>query len=486
MVSLAKVCAVIDAADVSFQKCWSTLEAIKENELADPWRQHFADFQEDLGQALVRLDDLYRSITQEKRALVARKRTADPARFRRRMKQLELYREALRRAIRIGKSLGDAFAWLFYQGEQHLIEKHLQNPGDLHTPPGIGGLGEIGFTQRFKIFDNHVAIYHATTNFLRIGDVSFVHLPTMTVSAIGELKTKKIDAETLSTTMVMMGDADLPNRMPSLSHGRPSKKKREPLLAVYKDRLLRQIKKMSETLDAKQPDRTMETRYRLNIGPLVDLLAHLKTTRLIHKKIDDGLLIVGVRVSRRGTRLSSRLLPRRPGNVAKITEPTTRIAMELLDKSTNKNCLLIDHIKMHYVPGTTPLLWAPLPASVLKPLFFKEAIVWSWFNPLHLVRKLCVRGFEVQTNADGIPAILRKRVGGRTGVAQGIDQYIVLLLQCLVTEDGFVALMEQLFEGIQSANISSNVGISIPLTQFFGDAPPDRETRVRRAAERHR
>ena len=121
MVSRTKVCAVIDTADVSFQKCWRTIEAIKEEKLGDPWRQHFADFQEDLARALLKLDTLYRSITQEKDALVARKNTLDFQWFRRRMKKLEHYREALREAVRIGKSLGDAFAWLLYQGEHHLL-----------------------------------------------------------------------------------------------------------------------------------------------------------------------------------------------------------------------------------------------------------------------------------------------------------------------------------------------------------------------------
>src|SRR4029077_13362979 len=133
---------------------------------------------------------------------------------------------------------------------------------------------------------------------------------------------------------------------------------------------------------------------------------------------DDGLIIVGMRGSRRGTKLSTRLLPRSTGDVTRMTKPTVSVAMELVDKSTNDNRLLIDHIKMNYVPGTTPLLWAPIRASILKQLFFEEGIVWTWFNPVHLVRKLREHGFEVETNAKGIPAILRKKFGRRTAVAQ--------------------------------------------------------------------
>lgn len=101
----------------------------------------------------------------------------------------------------------------------------------------------------------------------------------------------------------------------------------------------------------------------------------------------------------------------------------------------------------------------------------------QWFNPVHLVRKLREHGSQVETNAKGIPSVLRKKPGHRTAFAQGGDQYIVLLLQCLFTEDAFVAF-EQMFEVVQNANISPNVGVYMPLTQFFGDPPPDRETRL--------
>ena len=97
-----------------------------------------------------------------------------------------------RPTIAIGRSLGDSFAWFFYHSERKHLEEHLKHERQLHMPPGIGGIGELEFLDKTRVIDNHLVIYHGTTTFLRIGDVSFLDMKTLRLTAIGELKTKEI------------------------------------------------------------------------------------------------------------------------------------------------------------------------------------------------------------------------------------------------------------------------------------------------------
>lgn len=481
MTSRRRVCATIDEADVFFQKCWTTLADMKRGRFGEAWRDGFADFQEDLGRALFKLDYLYRGLASEKEATISRKSRLPSNRFAARMKTLDRYQEAIRDAIRIGKALGDAFAWFFYQRDQRYIEKHLQQPSNLHTPPGIGGVAELEFIKRFKYIDNHVAIYHGTTNFLRIGDVSFIHLPSMMLSAIGELKAKMVDDKTIETTLTLVSDVDFPNRMPSLRPARFSKEKRVPMPPSLEERFQRQLKRMNDLLDVKDVTGNIQARGLENIAALSLLLAELSMSTLKHKRIDDGLIISGVRGSRRGTKLSSRLLPLRHRDHSSLLDPVTGMAMEIVDKSTNQNTLITSRIHTRYVPGTTPIFWAPIPPSRLKQLLFFESMVWTWFNPLHLVRKLRARGFEVETSRLGVPTRLTKRIGSRTATIQNVDQFIVLITQRFFTEDAFVSLFDQMLATMKDAKIPPNVGVYMPLTQFYGEPPPVPEARVRRS-----
>src|SRR5688572_31634327 len=94
----------------------------------------------------------------------------------------------------------------------------LKYPGSLHTPPGVGGVGEREFVKNFDA-PGHVLIYHATTTFLRIGDVSFVHLPSRSVSAIVELKSRWVAEDRVEVAAFFVGLPTLPDRMPLLTRG---------------------------------------------------------------------------------------------------------------------------------------------------------------------------------------------------------------------------------------------------------------------------
>ena len=61
-----------------------------------------------------------------------------------------------------------------------------------YAPPGIGGLGELNFIEDARLVKGHLGLYHGMTTFLRLGDISFINMEGLSLSAVAELKTTKI------------------------------------------------------------------------------------------------------------------------------------------------------------------------------------------------------------------------------------------------------------------------------------------------------
>ena len=78
-----------------------------------------------------------------------------------------------------------------------------------HTPPGVGGKGELEFIDRFKVLNSNIVLYHGTTSFLRVGDISFIKIPTLELTAIGELKTQRIGPGKLEISVSAYGRKEI-------------------------------------------------------------------------------------------------------------------------------------------------------------------------------------------------------------------------------------------------------------------------------------
>src|ERR1700731_315751 len=171
---------LIDEAELSYRKVWSTLVSMKTGVGLDG--NAILAFQPTLASALFRLDDGYRKLIQAQRSDIRRKASIPEQRFRQRMRAIAEDLKALRSTMKIGRDIGDAFAWAFLREDQELIENHFSHPPNPHTPPGIGGRGELEFVRQFRPA-GFLMLYHGATSFLRVGDVSFVDLKSGRVTA---------------------------------------------------------------------------------------------------------------------------------------------------------------------------------------------------------------------------------------------------------------------------------------------------------------
>jgi hypothetical protein len=108
------------------------------------------------------------------------------------MAKLNGYTKAIEEALAIGRALGDGFAWLFYERDPDLIREHFKRQRQKLLPPGVGGMGESVALKKLQGLGGQLLIYHGTTTFLRMGDISFIDLKTMRVASVGEIKTRSL------------------------------------------------------------------------------------------------------------------------------------------------------------------------------------------------------------------------------------------------------------------------------------------------------
>lgn len=486
MTTRAHVCAAIDSAAAAFNKCWDTLVLFKHGPIDEQTAPRIGAFQHDLASGLLKLEKAFLKLATEKDNLIKRKPHVQATWFARRMAKLQQYQDAVEDAMRIGKTIGDTFAWFFYMRENELIEEHLQHEGQLHMPPGIGAAGEMAFIQNVKPFgQDHLVLYHGTTTFLRVGDVSFIHLPTMTVSALGEIKTKKSSDTELSISLFLLGDSrQLRLRMPSFRKVRRSRRRSDDMPSAKREQLRRQLDRMSGALDASEADKRLEVRQLSHLDKLDEIGERLKRERFVHLKLDDGLMLLGIKLSKPSSRLSSRLLPRHVVDTAEIVDASGDAVHQIIDKSRSDNSLILDRLWPGFIPGMSPLFWSPVSASLVKRIIFREIYFQTWFNPVHLVQKLERAGMEVTTGRLGLPATVKKRLGRRTASARAIDTMYRLITQQLADERSFVDFVTQTVDMAPRSGASPNVEVRMPLVQFYGDPPPPLERRYRRQRRR--
>lgn len=109
------VCSAIDKAESEFMRCWQVLSQVKTGKPSFASAEEILGFQGVLARALFDLEQLHVSISHEESQVIQHKARLTPSWFRRRLKLLSEYRTAISAAIALGRTLGDAFAWIFYQ-----------------------------------------------------------------------------------------------------------------------------------------------------------------------------------------------------------------------------------------------------------------------------------------------------------------------------------------------------------------------------------
>lgn len=385
-------------AEMNFKYCWDVLCDLKLSTTeGNEFGNRMIAFQEKLAESIFKLHKLREDIIKEEKYTIQNKSRYKFNWFKERLKLLSIYKKGIDNTVNIAKSLGDAFAYFFYQFDTNLLEEHLSHQRIINSTAGIGELGELEFLKQIKHIEGRLTLYHGITNILRYGDFSFFDFLKFQIVELGELKTKKIDDGTIELNLTLLRHSRIKSCELSKSNlnDEDLKKNRR---GRQKLEMINFLKRAKETKNAIGVDLT--NNYYFN--EINDLFKSTKNRKTVTTQVSDGLAFSGSKFER--SSLYNKIFVRNPAEVInKHTEEFVNSIKKLMSSTSNNNGLIIGQLLYNpdftdkNTPGTVPLFWYPLNLTLLKKLYFLEFYVFSFFNPAHLIETIQKQGFFIES-----------------------------------------------------------------------------------------
>ena len=472
MIIKKEISDLIDYSDSRYLICWEILNSFINFDPSKPFFQKLLDFQSILCDSLFRLERAYHLIHQEKQRIIERKRKLSPNWFRARLKALSHYQSAITQTFSIGRCLGDSYAWLFYHREQQLLSEHQKHRPIDHMPIGIGGIGELEFIKRFKGIGNNLLIYHGTTTILRIGDISLIDLKTLTVSAIGELKTRKAGDRQLEINFTMVGPR-LEDNFKSVKLNENAKLTEFKLSNREKERFKRQIKSIHASFQSKLKYKTLD-KIKLysstSLEKLDELGRNLENNAFVYQKAGKGLLLMAYKSIRK--KLSSRILKgiATQNKLGQLSEKT----MQIMDVKSRDNRIIISPFvysqkgKYNIPDGITPFFWWPLDMKLIKKIIFRQVLVLTIYNPLHFIKKIEEIGLTVSYDRNTRRYLVGKVLKGKMLEVRGFSYFIMLIQNYLFSEDAVLKIIGKTISKAKTlSDTARNIILNMHIQQQF-------------------
>lgn len=449
--------------EAAFQDCWATLELLKSPITPDTFASEMLEFQPKLLRGLISLQSVLRNLSHERRRLIKKKKNLNPDWFRSRLAKLSSYEAAVGQAMKIGRSLGDAFAWFFYESSHDLIWKHFAHPHINGVPGPLGANSELEFITRFKHINGHMVLHHGITNFLRYGDFSLVDLQAHQVVGLGELKSDWINKEEawIEFRAIVVG---APTKKPKKQESAP----RSNLHPKKSAQLKRQMEKIQKVLEKEPIGKTFELQVKAHSSKVAAAVRNATRNYAAVEKSGDCLTLIGVRA--KGRSFANLLVshgPPAPG----LIDMEKLVACSPLDPAQvgapdSHNSITLHHVEVDFIPGGKPLFWRHLPLKVLRQLYFHKVFVLTAFSPAHLARKLRDKGFTVTPGDRGSIKVMRSE-GVKHIELCGFDYYRRMIETGAVSDDMIVELFCQAYENMKSYDGEDGAKVIVPMRTIF-------------------
>ena len=480
MINKDQIEQLVNRAEVEFVICWELLASMKKGKLQVNPHVSLTDFQPRLATTISDLSRLYRGIEQEKISRIRHKNKYTEKWFKSRMNFLSKQQEVLNRTISVGKGIGDAFAWFFYQRDRHYLAEHLALQTQHHSPPGIGGAGELEFIRNIQHMHGYFILYHGNTNILRLGDLTFIDLKTFRVAGIGELKSRSSEPGKLNITLLLSGpnikfDKSLVNSIQT-AQTKNTASVEAKLSASGQDRLNRQIQRISSSFEklVRIPDTKLGVQIDSQLDAFAEFVTGINSGEFSYRKFSKGLLLVGYKETKRT--LYNKLSNSKQSNLATKLSGIETHALNLISKDRDDNTIIIDGFyydekgKTRHIPGMTHFVWWPLIHEATKSILFQDVMVLTIFNPAHFFASLESAGFSVKKTGKLGYKICKKR-DAHEFVIDGLNYYLTMIQQYLFTEDEIASFLREAEELVESPNSGSPQRIELHIEQQFGRKP---------------
>ncbi len=463
----------IDQAGEAFRGCWQVVTKLRSPSGGEETALALVNFQTQLLKPIVLLETLHREIQQERKRRIARKASYDSARFARRMEQLDGYAKAVREALAIGRALGDAFAWFFYERDRDLIAQHFKHQRQPFLPPGDGGLGERLTLERLQGLGQKLLLMHGLTTFLRMGDVSFVDLGSARVVSVGELKTQRVGEQELRVTLALIaGDRKHLPKFPEAKVDAAPAARLAPELKARLERQMKQMKAAYDTVRTSTPDYSSGSQGEFYFDALSEAIAKSHTKHFEFVQAGPSLVIGAVCLNR-SRALSARLMGE--GKVVDhLILGAERWARSIFDVGLEQNSLVIDAIGVGdglvLAEEAIPFLWWPCSDEVLQKILFGQVMVVTFYNPAHLWGNLKERGFELTWDARGKLKKASRLVNGKTQELYHFDFFHRLIQRSLLTPK---TVMRMIDETLNVSALKAQQGpVRVNIRPLVAGSPP--------------
>lgn len=443
---------IISEAELSFHKCFLYLLSLKNMDGTHPEEITLVEFQPTLADALYKLMSFYQTLNQFERSIIERKSSYKYSWFSNRMKKIHSYKEAISSTIEIGKELGDAFVWAFYENNIDELEKHLSHQKTGLFTAGIGGFGEIEFIKNNPVLYGCFVIYHGISSMLRIGDFS-LYSHEHGIIAFGELKSSKKDSN-ITVRAFITSKMDLGIERDESK--RDIYKAFDMTDIVNPDRLRRQIKDIERLLEQRKCDIEKHI-HSDNMSYLLNTANKSKQTIILNT--ENNIIVIGLRSP--CASLAKNLL----GTPLKIAPPSNiaEKVLKIMKPSSQCNRIIMVELSHEMQIGRTPIFWWDVEPTVIRELIFRQLLVLTVFNPVSLYEHYAEQGFSIIEEKDG-EILFEKSIDSKKITIGNITSFIDLITNNFITPLAVIRIIDKTLEDIYKSDITENTKFQLYIT----------------------
>lgn len=457
MVSKQDIRELLDEAEETYTNCFSCLQSLIAPGSANS--DDVLSFQPQLAEQLYKLSKKYNVLASHKRDYIERKGNLNEGWFEQRMRIIGRYQAHVDLAIGIGKSIGDAFAWIFYANKRHYLSEHFEKEKQRYIPLGLGGIGEVEFINKVQNINDQLILYHGITSFLRIGDVSFIGGDGASVKALGEIKSKKIDEENISINLVYITpNEEVINSLDTFLADKADKDEEsaERLSDDIISRLDRQIDEMGHSF-VNEETRKEDLQSKTNIHHVSKLYDKLRRGHIELEMVGDGLCLAGAKIMKRS--LYSKICTETSANY-KIDADLSFLARP---GAPYNHMYIGDTINpgQNYslLPGTVPLFHWPLDKQIGRDIIFGDIVVFSIFNPSFFLERLSEIGFSIDMGETPKSLKLTYEEDGVKVRVPNPQYYLYLIMYNLLPQETVANMVELMLSRAIELSESGERGI---------------------------
>lgn len=447
LISEEKVRKVVDTAEETLNKCFDMLVEIRN--ASETLGDAIVNFQPILATCLYEIMEFYQELHAEKNNIISQKDVLEQSAFKKAMADNAKYIKVVGEVIKIGKSLGDAFSWIFYYNNRDELEQHFEHASTGLFVLGIGGKGEVEFIKKCPSINGLFVIYHSITNILRVGDFS-LYADGKGIVGIGELKTKR-EGNQLIINASISSKVDINAHTEFVTVMSPDE---ESIKLLEKDfpGLRRQIETQERLLLVKE----CENIHNVCSKYEYDVINSLSPDTPFAMNKDRSLLLYSIWSK-------SSFFDVLCGDFGDIDIPNSfsDYASNIIKSDTPYNEILMSEIDTTMLSTRIPIVWWKINDKLCRDIYFKKVLITTFFNPATIIQGFVEDGFQVVKIGRAEDIKLEKNIDDIHMEFGSLELYIDLINHSLMETQSALFIAKEFFTKIEAGYFPSGTKVEM-------------------------